>query len=298
MANASSAIPGPVFRILHTTDLSAASGVAFAHALRLALAARAELDLFHVTPQKGEPDWAEFPGVRNTLHRWGVPAGSAPQPGAHETGLRIGKIVGVAADPVRSVLEYIERHPTELVVLATHRRDGIDRWFHKAVAEPIARASGETTLFLPEGVKGFVSPDTGAVTLRHVLIPIDHAPAPQTAVDATSALLEGLGCTQTAATILHVGDARDMPPVKLPRSSGQTWEQITRGGEPVEAIVQAATERVTDLVVMTTQGRDGFLDALRGSTTERVLHRAPCPLLAVPAGSRAMARLFSGGQAR
>ena len=29
-------------------------------------------------------------------------------------------------------------------------------------------------------------------------------------------------------------------------------------------------------------GRDGFPDALRGSTTERVLRRAPCPVLAIP----------------
>jgi nucleotide-binding universal stress UspA family protein len=34
---------------------------------------------------------------------------------------------------------------------------------------------------------------------------------------------------------------------------------------------------------MPTAGREGVFDALRGSTTERVLRRAPCPLLAVPA---------------
>jgi nucleotide-binding universal stress UspA family protein len=33
---------------------------------------------------------------------------------------------------------------------------------------------------------------------------------------------------------------------------------------------------------MTTNGRDGFLDALRGSHSERVLHRTPCALLAIP----------------
>ena len=38
---------------------------------------------------------------------------------------------------------------------------------------------------------------------------------------------------------------------------------------------------------MTTDGRDGFLDALRGSHSERVLRQAPAPVLAVPAGSLA-----------
>jgi hypothetical protein len=39
----------------------------------------------------------------------------------------------------------------------------------------------------------------------------------------------------------------------------------------------------TNLIVMATDGRNGFLDALRGSHSERVLRRTPCPLLAIPA---------------
>jgi nucleotide-binding universal stress UspA family protein len=34
---------------------------------------------------------------------------------------------------------------------------------------------------------------------------------------------------------------------------------------------------------MTTDGRDGFLDGLRGSTTERVLRGGTVPVLAIPA---------------
>jgi nucleotide-binding universal stress UspA family protein len=36
---------------------------------------------------------------------------------------------------------------------------------------------------------------------------------------------------------------------------------------------------------MSTDGRSGFLDALRGSHSERVLRHAPCPLLAIPESS-------------
>jgi nucleotide-binding universal stress UspA family protein len=42
---------------------------------------------------------------------------------------------------------------------------------------------------------------------------------------------------------------------------------------------------------MTTDGRSGFIDALRGSHTERVLRQVPAPLLAVPEGSTLEARL-------
>ncbi|MCA9420743.1 MAG: universal stress protein [Nitrospira sp.] len=41
--------------------------------------------------------------------------------------------------------------------------------------------------------------------------------------------------------------------------------------------------RSPDLIVMAIQGHQGFLDALRSSTTERVLREAPCPILAVTA---------------
>ena len=58
---------------------------------------------------------------------------------------------------------------------------------------------------------------------------------------------------------------------------------MRREGDPVEQIL-AATESVgAELIVMPTAGRAGVFEALRGSTTERVLRQARCPILAVPA---------------
>jgi nucleotide-binding universal stress UspA family protein len=51
----------------------------------------------------------------------------------------------------------------------------------------------------------------------------------------------------------------------------------------VDHLLRTALEEEADLIVMATAGHDGFLDAIRGSTTERVLHGTRCPLLAVPA---------------
>ena len=42
-------------------------------------------------------------------------------------------------------------------------------------------------------------------------------------------------------------------------------------------------ERDADLTAMATAGRDGFGEALNGSTTEQVLREAKCPVLAIPA---------------
>jgi nucleotide-binding universal stress UspA family protein len=279
---------------VHATDFSAASQTAFVHALKLALVAGAELDLLHVSPKSGEPDWTEFPGIRQTLHRWAEGPNSSLPAASRQSGLRIGKIVAVDRDPVHGALDYLQGRATELLVLATHQRSGIDRWLHKAAAEPLARESGTMTLFLPRRANGFVSHDTGRVSLQRVLVPVDHTPAPQAAVDAVEGLLRGLGRSGGTARILHIGEEHAMPDVRLPDPGACRWEPVARPGNPVDEIIAAATAWAADLIVMTTQGHAGALDALRGSTTERVLRRAPCPVLAVPAASRAMRRLFSG----
>jgi len=202
--------------------------------------------------------------------------------------------VAIDGDPVHAAVEFVHEHPTELVVLATEQRRGLARWTHRATAEPVARESGAMTLFLPAQADGFVSRALGRVRLERILVPVDHAPAPRAAVDAAEALARGLGCEGTAGRLLHVGDAASMPEVDLPARATCEWERIARSGSPVDEIIAAADTWAADLIVMATAGHSDVLDALRGSTTERVLRRARCPVLAVPAGSRAMRRLFSG----
>jgi nucleotide-binding universal stress UspA family protein len=50
-----------------------------------------------------------------------------------------------------------------------------------------------------------------------------------------------------------------------------------------EWILAAGADFDADLIVMTTEGHNSLFDLLRGSTTERVVRGARCPLLAIPA---------------
>jgi len=50
----------------------------------------------------------------------------------------------------------------------------------------------------------------------------------------------------------------------------------------VRSVLDTARELSADVIVMVTEGRNGFLDALRGSTTEQILRGAKCPVMAVP----------------
>jgi nucleotide-binding universal stress UspA family protein len=52
-------------------------------------------------------------------------------------------------------------------------------------------------------------------------------------------------------------------------------------GDAASMIVDTAVDEGVDLIVMSTHGRSGFNKWILGSVTERVLHSAPCPVLAI-----------------
>jgi len=60
-----------------------------------------------------------------------------------------------------------------------------------------------------------------------------------------------------------------MPEVRCPEISGWRWDEITRSGDVADLIDQTAREIPVDLIVMFTEGRNGFLDALRGNPPVR-----------------------------
>jgi hypothetical protein len=88
-------------------------------------------------------------------------------------------------------------------------------------------------------------------------------------------------------TALHVGDSNTMPALRFPEIAGWTWKKELRSGDVIDCIVKTAKSTDADLIVMSTDGRNGFLDGLRGSHSERVLRNTATPLLTIPVGSRA-----------
>jgi len=279
-----------ISNILHPTDFSEASLTAFHHALKAALVAKSGFTLLHVaTGDSGE--LMDFPGVRETLERWGVLPEGSSRSAVLQLGMGVSKVVASPREPVNAVLRYMEGHPVDLIVLATHQHEGRVAWMSHAVASPIQRKSGQMTLLIPEGNAGFVSAADGSVSLRNILIPVAESPAAQPAVEAAARLASRLNCPSGTFTLLHVGEADAMPVVQTPEVPDWEWKRITRSGDVIQGIVDAAREMAADLVVMSTDGRNGFLDALRGSHTERVLQHVPAPLLAVPEGSTAEIRL-------
>jgi nucleotide-binding universal stress UspA family protein len=283
MSEPSHAVQHALGRIVQPTDLSPGGESAFAHGLGLALAAKGHFYIVHADKPEAldEVDWSGFPGVRDTLTRWGLLEKGAPATAvADRLGLRVTKTDIAERDPVHAVLRFLEDHPCDLMVLATHAREGLPRWLQGSVAEPLAREARLPALFLAHGARGFVNEDTGARQLRSILVPVDHSPGAGPALELAFELARMLEASDTVFHLLHVGTEPLQLQFDPPDES--RLRRLQKEGPVVQTIVDTAREVDADLIVMATRGREGFLDALRGSTTEQVLRQAGRAVLAVP----------------
>lgn len=272
----------PIRRIFHPTDFSQDSQVAFAHALRLALVHRAELTVMHVDPAVAPEGFEDFPRIRPTLAAWGLLPESSAKSDVAQLGIGIKKVRALAGNPKHAIIHHLRSSPTDLMVLATHQHGGFAFRGHHPVAEPVSREVHVMTLFVPSHVEGFVSLKTGETSLHRLLLPITTDPPSQLAVDAASSLASKLAGLPVTFTLVHAGAETGIKELSLPQRSDWSWNQLFGQGDPVEWILAAGAEFDVDLIVMTTKGQDSVLDLLRGTTTERVLRGARCPLLAIP----------------
>lgn len=267
--------------ILHPTDFSQGSFVAFAHAMKIVLALQGKLTLLHVDPDRKATDWNAYPSVRGLLNEWGALPHDASRSDVGDLGLQIRKASIEDENPADGILTYLRDHPADLIVMATHQRTGLARWMHQEIAGRMTSGTDAAALFIPYGCNGFVDPATGRSTLKRILIPIDRHPHPEPGLEIAADMIQAVGVDHCRVELLHIGDVAEMPLVRVPSSAKSEWHSVSRTGEVVSTILTEATDTRADLIIMTTSGRHGFLDALRGSTTEQILRNAPCPVLAV-----------------
>jgi nucleotide-binding universal stress UspA family protein len=262
--------------IAHPTDLSRDGAAAFEHALRLAMVHRCHLDVLHVRSPGEGSDWESFPHVREVLQRWNI-----LEPGARiediraETGVSVSKVDIRDSDPIDGLSRFLQDHRADLIVLRSHGRAGLERWLASSVSVELAGETSVPTLILGPQARPFVDSVTGRLEIATVLVPVDHDPAPDAAVAVLESLVKGL---EAELDFLHVGED---PPVL--RDAGQAQRPVrTIAGPVIDTVLAQAGQ--ASLIAMPTAGRHGLLDALRGSTTERVVREATCPVLAIPAG--------------
>lgn len=275
---------GPVNFVLHPTDLSEASLTAFHHALAIAIRRGAQFTLLHAVGRRSTDNWVDFPSVRDTLSRWRE-AGSTTELEEDIRRSSVSKLEVPIRDPVAACREYTERHPVDMIVLATEGRSGLERLIRASRAERLARESGLFTLFVPAEARPFVDGATGEVTLRRILVPIDPSTDPRPAMLRAVQSAALLDDPSLEITLLHVfvDDVEETPPAEAPQLPFCKWSVVSRRGEDVAAeILAVAEERYADAIYMSTSWQKRGLVRRDGGVTEAVLEGAPCPVGAVP----------------
>lgn len=112
---------------------------------------------------------------------------------------------------------------------------------------------------------------TGELLLLHVL-PQVHYP------------LRGLGMAEAFPHLqqeLHVRAKERLAAAAKTLGNGITIRTELRDGEAYEQVLACARENKADVIVMGTHGHTGLKHALLGSTAERVVRLAECPVLTV-----------------
>ncbi|MGB5526698.1 MAG: universal stress protein [Gemmatimonadota bacterium] len=289
-----SSTPGnlPIVRsVLLPTDMSPGSEIAFQHALAIALLRKTSLTLLHV---EGASRSGEFPSVREMLERWGLLEEGSSRSAVYENfNVRVKKKV-VKGRPLPVILETLEKGYVDLVVVATQGSGGVAGWLKPSVAEPLAHRTDTSTLVVPIGKPGMVDPANGRLTTRKILVPVAEVPDAQNAV--TLAARTAIAAHQVHGEpvelhLMHVGD--QMPDLQLPEHEGIRWSQGLQQGDVIDRIIGTAGDQQADLVVMASDGRNGIMDAFRGSHSEQIVRLVPCPLLVVPITAHEMPLLLT-----
>jgi len=263
--------------IVHPTDFSDVSSVAFAHALRIVLATKGKLFLVHVADFDTFDDG--FPHIRRALALWKLMSENDPPEAVGKLGIKVEKFTLGRSPPVGGLLDFLDEHPSDLIVLATHGRDGLAHWLHGSISEELARRTRIPALFIPPMARSFVDQWTGQLHLSRVLVPVDHSPPATQALGTIRAFIGSVTEGTAIIELMHVGDR---PPVLKTNDDAAAIPVELHRGKPVDAILDAAKDKKADVIAMPTAGHHGFLDAMRGSTTEHVIRHSLCPVLAVP----------------
>ena len=277
--------PAPVHqqlrRILLAADMRAGCEQLFAHGVKLALAARATLNLVNVYAPGDSPSWEALPTVRELLSRWQVLEQDAPVEAYQALGLQVRAEAVAATNVAEVVVELAQERTPDLLLLGTQTRQGLDRLIHPSVGERIARQAALPALFIGQGNRGIIDLVDGSLRLSRVMLPLGGDVPAQRAVDLVARVLDLLRCDRAQITVVHVGD-HPISGITLPARAGWEWRTDLRQGQVVPGILQAAIDWTPDLLVMATRGSRGPLGGLVGTRTERVLHESHCPVLSVP----------------
>ena len=282
-----------VRNILCPVDFFPASEGAATYAAEIALASDASLKLVHVispiistykfplnpadvVKRAKEKSEAKLKTIQERMKRAGVVV---------TTEIRVG-------NAPNEIKQAIEADKPDLVVMGTHGRRGIERWFLGSVTESMLRHSPVPMLTIsPQG-------RNANRRIRRIAVTTDFSDG---TADAMAYAFSIAGENQARVDLLHVVDDVGLDVSKrygdpflknikakmeslIPPESRDWCEVGTtiEPGIPYRVILKFLQRTKPDLLVMNIHGKNLFDRALLGTTANRVIRAANCPVMLIP----------------
>lgn len=293
-------------RTLVALDGSSLDEAAFAEARRIA-AGGGELHLLHVVPPQSVPVGTPLPGMIDVLPARPVAVGgsgadahvrgSFPSSAAldvfsqeesqiHEQAVRYldryrrrmpgvpGQDIVRTGVPADAILEIALTFNIDLLVMSTHARTGIARWFLGSVSDAVLRRSQLPVLLVRRGIA------PRSERLRRILVPLTRTLESRAILSVVKPLSVRLNAELLLLEVVdpkHPGPGLEDVGRDLARS-GVSWRSLTVHGDPAQEILRQARSHDADLIAMSAPARKGS-HLLGRSVAEAVLARADRPIL-------------------
>jgi nucleotide-binding universal stress UspA family protein len=202
-----------------------------------------------------------------------------------ETQVRLGDVY----DEIKQAIEELK---PDLIVMGTHGRRGVERWFLGSTTEKLLRHSPVPVVTISAtGEKPLTPP-------RRIMVTTDFS---EGTADALAFAFSVAQENESQVTLLHVvndvaadiswryrdsliNGVRKQLEDMVPAEARNWCDIVTRveSGVPYRIIKRVLEDERIDLLVMNIHGK-GMLDrALLGSTAERVVRTAGCPVMLIP----------------
>jgi nucleotide-binding universal stress UspA family protein len=200
---------------------------------------------------------------------------------ADKNGIQATKYIGYD-DSFNSVIDHINKHNIDLVVMGSHGRKGVSEMFMGTNAQRIARMSKAPVLIVKSPITGF--------DVKNILF-------------ASSFDEELIPAFQNVLNFAKLLDAKiNMVYVNTPYNftDSETIDkkmEVYKSIEPEminsckvcnchnvdEGLIKFCAKSKCDLIVMITHGRTGFSRIFNGSVTETVINHSEFPVLSINA---------------
>jgi nucleotide-binding universal stress UspA family protein len=197
----------------------------------------------------------------------------------------------LSGEVAEAILEQSWAGHADLIVLATHGRGPVTRFFLGSVADRVLRCATAPLLVVHGGeTQPALIPEA---VLEDLLVPLDGSPLAEQVLPAAlelARLMEGR-CTLLrvvgpgAAALAEAEAYLERMAARLRAEGAQIQTRIVLARHAAEAILEQVRTHGHDLVALATHGRGGARRVLLGSVADKVIRGVSTPVLVYrPAG--------------